>query len=109
MFMRIREMGILGKKGLWADFISRRFAHGGRFVSFSEMLGTAPQSCFQLYCTRHSAFSYGVTDKTIELVLPPSLTLMVALPFATPVAKPLLFIVATPGLFEVHVTLFERS
>lgn len=36
MIMRILEMRILGKKGLWAGFVSHRSDCGGRFVKIRK-------------------------------------------------------------------------
>lgn len=42
-------------------------------------------------------------------VTPLAAAVMIELPMATPVAKPLLLMVATPGVSELHVTVPETS
>ena len=46
----------------------------------------------------------GVTVNTVEPVMPVSVALMLLVPAATPVARPLLVIVATESVADAHVT-----
>ena len=55
---------------------------------------------------RRHARVYGVTaNAVVGLVMPPNFALILVVPVPMAVAKPLVLMVATPGLEEVHVTL----
>jgi hypothetical protein len=52
---------------------------------------------------------YGDTaNAVVGLVMPPNFAFMLVLPVAMAVAKPVVLMVAIPGLEEVHVTLLVR-
>ena len=52
---------------------------------------------------------YGDTaNAVVGLVMPPNFAFMFVLPVEIAVANPLVLMVATPGLEEVHVTLLVR-
>ena len=49
-----------------------------------------------------------VTVKAVEPLIEPSAAVMVVLPAETLVASPVVFIVATPGVEELHVAVLVR-